>query len=172
MIIQAKQASKQKRKKNQGTRDMAHREKKSSDVAPPQGVSDCKQSRWKEQETEKFSSFSSFSPSQSHLIMPVTSPVSPRVFKAIEKSDIHTLACCREEEIRAILPCLVRMSLIAPLDHSEECIAGRKVILRILSGIEVVNSLVALLSIDFPALEIDVKKEQQLRYEGFCSLGT
>lgn len=95
--------------------------------------------------------------------MPVTSPVSPRVFKAIEKSDIHTLACCREEEIRAILPCLVRMSLIAPLDHSEECIAGRKVILRILSGIEVVNSLVALLSIDFPALEIDVKKEQQLR---------
>ncbi|XP_047468761.1 integrator complex subunit 2-like isoform X2 [Penaeus chinensis] len=95
--------------------------------------------------------------------MPVTSPVSHRVFKAIEKSDIQTLACCREEEIRAILPCLVRMSLIAPLDHSEECIAGRKVILRILSGIEVVNSLVALLSIDFPALEIDVKKEQQLR---------
>ncbi|XP_063858155.1 integrator complex subunit 2-like isoform X1 [Scylla paramamosain] len=95
--------------------------------------------------------------------MPITTPVSPRVFKAIEKSDIHTLACCREEDIRAILPCLVRMSLIAPLDHSEECIAGRKVILRILSGIEVVNSLVALLSIDFPALEADVKKEQQLR---------
>ncbi|XP_071540671.1 integrator complex subunit 2 isoform X2 [Panulirus ornatus] len=95
--------------------------------------------------------------------MPANTPVSPRVFKAIEKSDIHTLACCREEEIRPILPCLVRMSLIAPLDHSEECIAGRKVILRILSGIEVVNSLVALLSIDFPALEVDVKKEQQLR---------
>lgn len=165
----SKQAKKKKKSRNQrhGTPG-----KKSSDVAPPQRVSDCKQSRWKEQETEKFSSFSSFSPSQSHLIMPVTSPVSPRVFKAIEKSDIHTLACCREEEIRAILPCLVRMSLIAPLDHSEECIAGRKVILRILSGIEVVNSLVALLSIDFPALEIDVKKEQQLRYEGFCSLGS
>ncbi|XP_053643818.1 integrator complex subunit 2 isoform X2 [Cherax quadricarinatus] len=95
--------------------------------------------------------------------MPFAAPVSPRVFKAIEKSDIHTLACCREDEIRPILPCLVRMSLIAPLDHSEECIAGRKVILRILSGIEVVNSLVALLSIDFPALEVDVKKEQQLR---------
>ncbi|XP_068239156.1 integrator complex subunit 2 isoform X2 [Palaemon carinicauda] len=94
---------------------------------------------------------------------PVTVPVSPRVFKAIEKSDIQTLSFCREEEIRPILPCLVRMSLIAPLDHSEECIAGRKVILRILSGIEVVNSLVALLSIDFPALEVDVKKEQQLR---------
>ncbi|KAK7076638.1 Integrator complex subunit 2, partial [Halocaridina rubra] len=93
----------------------------------------------------------------------LTAPVTPRVFKAIEKSDIHTLAYCREEEIRAILPCLVRMSLIAPLDHSEECISGRKVILRILSGIEVVNSLVALLSIDFPALEVDVKKEQQLR---------
>ncbi|XP_069974656.1 integrator complex subunit 2 isoform X3 [Penaeus vannamei] len=161
MIMQVKQASKKEKK----SRNQRHGTpgKKSSDVAPPQRGSDCKQSRWKEQETEKFSSFSSFSPSQSHLIMPVTSPVSPRVFKAIEKSDIHTLACCREEEIRAILPCLVRMSLIAPLDHSEECIAGRKVILRILSGIEVVNSLVALLSIDFPALEIDVKKEQQLR---------
>ncbi|KAK4288012.1 hypothetical protein Pmani_030992 [Petrolisthes manimaculis] len=95
--------------------------------------------------------------------MPVCTPVSPRVFKAIEKSDIDTLACCREEEIRPILPCLVRLSLIAPLDLSAECIAGRKVVLRILSGIEVVNSLVALLSIDFPALEVDVKKEQQLR---------
>ncbi|KAG0711640.1 Integrator complex subunit 2 [Chionoecetes opilio] len=94
--------------------------------------------------------------------MPVTTPVSPRVFKAIEKCDIGTLSCCREEDIRGILACLVRMSLIAPLDHSQECIAGRKVILRILSGIEVVNSLVALLSIDFPALEADVKKEQQL----------
>ena len=96
--------------------------------------------------------------------MVVTSPpVTPWVFKAIEKSDIQALSYCREDEIRPILPCLVRMSLIAPLDHSEECIAGRKVILRILSGIEAVNSLVALLSIDFSMLEVDVKKEQSLR---------
>jgi integrator complex subunit 2 len=33
----------------------------------------------------------------------------------------------------------------------------------VLSRIELVNSIVALLSIDFHALELDVKKEQQLR---------
>ncbi|RXG68957.1 Integrator complex subunit 2 [Armadillidium vulgare] len=90
-------------------------------------------------------------------------PVLPHVFKAIEKSDIQRLSLCHENEIRPILPCLVRMSLIAPLDHSEECIMGRKVILCILSGIEAVNALVALLSIDFTALEADVKREQSLR---------
>ncbi|XP_076045426.1 integrator complex subunit 2 [Oratosquilla oratoria] len=95
--------------------------------------------------------------------MALTPPVSSRVFQCIEKCDMHGLAMCREDEMRPILPCLVRMSLIAPLDHSQECISGRKIILRILSGIEAVNSLVALLSIDFPALEADVKKEQQLR---------
>lgn len=93
----------------------------------------------------------------------ISPPVLPHVFKAIEKSDIQRLSFCNENEIRPILPCLVRMSLIAPLDHSEECIKGRKVILCILSGIEAVNALVALLSIDFPTLEADVKREQNLR---------
>lgn len=39
-------------------------------------------------------------------------------------------------------------------------------ILTIVSGMELVNSIVALLSIDFHKLEIDVKKEQQLRQKG------
>jgi integrator complex subunit 2 len=55
------------------------------------------------------------------------------------------------------------MSLISPLDNTRECAEGRKEILTLLSGIELVNSIVALLSIDFHALESDVKKEQQLR---------
>ena len=74
------------------------------------------------------------------------------------------------------------MSLIAPLDQSPACLEGRTSVLQVilkleppgllihsyfftqvLSRIELVNSIVALLSIDFHALETDVRKEQQLR---------
>lgn len=89
--------------------------------------------------------------------------VAPRVFTAIQNVNIKELSKCSQKEIRPILPCLVRMSLISPLDITKACVEGRKEILTILSGIESVNSIVALLSIDFHALEIDVKKEQILR---------
>lgn len=96
--------------------------------------------------------------------MPTKRIVSHRVFKALQNLDVDVLAQCDEEEIRPVLPCLARMSLITPLDQSTECAQGRRVIFRILSGMELVNSIVGLLSIDFHALEVDVKKEQQLRY--------
>lgn len=89
--------------------------------------------------------------------------IAPRVFKAIQNVDITELSKFTPKEIRPVLPCLVRMSLISPLDNTKECADGRKEILTLLSGIELVNSIVALLSIDFHALESDVKKEQQLR---------
>lgn len=89
--------------------------------------------------------------------------VSPRVFTAIQNVDITELSLCSHKEIRPILPCLVRMSLISPLDITKECVEGRKQVLTILSGIESVNSIIALLSIDFHALETDVRQEQQLR---------
>lgn len=89
--------------------------------------------------------------------------VSPRVFTAIQNVDIMELSLCSHKEIRPILPCLVRMSLISPLDITKECVEGRKQVLTILSGIESVNSIIALLSIDFHALETDVRQEQQLR---------
>lgn len=95
--------------------------------------------------------------------MNYTSVVSPRVFKAIQNVDVAELSKCTCKEIRPILPCLVRMSLISPHDITRDCAEGRKEILTLLSGIEHVNSIVALLSIDFHALESDVKKEQQLR---------
>ena len=50
------------------------------------------------------------------------------------------------------------MSLIAPLDQSPQCLAGRARVLQVLSRCETVNSIVALLSINFHELEIDVKK--------------
>ncbi|XP_066600597.1 integrator complex subunit 2 [Prorops nasuta] len=89
--------------------------------------------------------------------------VSPKVFTAIQNVNIKRLSDCPSKEIRPILPCLVRMSLISPLDMTKKCVEGRKEVLTILSGIESVNSIIALLSIDFHALETDVRKEQQLR---------
>jgi integrator complex subunit 2 len=90
--------------------------------------------------------------------------VSPRVFQALQNLDVDNLAECNEEEIRAVMPCLARMSLIGPLDQSSECTKSRRMVFQILSGREIVNSIVGLLSIDFHALEVDVKKEQMLRY--------
>ena len=56
-----------------------------------------------------------------------------------------------------------RMSLIAPLDQSASCLDARTRVLQVLSRCETVNSIVALLSINFHQLELDVKKEQGLR---------
>lgn len=61
------------------------------------------------------------------------------------------------------------MSLISPLDTSGKCTKQKMDILTVISGIELVNSMVALLSIDFHVLEIDVKKEQQLRQKSGTS---
>lgn len=92
--------------------------------------------------------------------------VNPNVFKAIQNVDMEELVKCSEEEIRPVLPCLVRMGLISPLDTSKKCTNMKVQILTIVSSMELVNSIVALLSIDFHKLEIDVKKEQQLRQKG------
>ncbi len=89
--------------------------------------------------------------------------VSPRLFKAIQTVRVDVLAQCGDAELRPALASLVRMSLIASLDTSTRCMAGRNAVLQVLSRIELVNNLVALLSIDFHALETDVRKEQQLR---------
>ncbi|KAK9745533.1 Integrator complex subunit 2 [Popillia japonica] len=96
--------------------------------------------------------------------------VSPKVFRSIQNVNIQELSECSEEEIRPILPCLVRMSLISPLDTSKKCSKQKMDILTIISGIELVNSIVALLSIDFHVLEADVKKEQQLRQKAGSNL--
>jgi len=90
--------------------------------------------------------------------------VSPRVFQALQNFDVEKLSECTEEEIRAVMPCLARMSLITSLDQSAQCVQAKRMIFGILSGREIVNSIVGLLSIDFHALEVDVKKEQILRY--------
>ena len=88
--------------------------------------------------------------------------VQPEAFSAIQNVDVDRLSALPESALRPILPCLVRMSLCAPLDSSARWTLERKKILKCLSGVEVVNSLVGLLSIDFHELEQDARKELQL----------
>lgn len=90
--------------------------------------------------------------------------VPPHVFEAMQNLDVDRLSKCSDEEIRAVLPCLSRMSLIAPLDLSFECTQSKRMVFKILAGREIVNSVVGLLSVDFKDLERDVKNEQSLRY--------
>lgn len=90
-------------------------------------------------------------------------PVQPHVFKALKDVDIPVLLSCSPDEIRPIIPCLVRMALIAPLDVTRYCAEAKKDILTLLSGIDLVNFIISLLSIEFHALEVDLKKEQQMR---------
>ena len=89
--------------------------------------------------------------------------ISPKTFDAIQSIDIDTISSLSEASLRPVLPSLVRMSLCAPLDASAQWTHDRKKVLKCLSGVEVVNSLVGLLSIDFHELEQDARKEQQLR---------
>ncbi|KAK7483426.1 hypothetical protein BaRGS_00025366 [Batillaria attramentaria] len=97
------------------------------------------------------------------LLGGISVPVKTHVFEAMQSVDICALAKCTETELRPVLPALVRMALCSPLDTSDRGANLRRATLKILSGIEVVNNIVGLLSIDFHALEQDVKKEQQLR---------
>ncbi|XP_069040691.1 integrator complex subunit 2 isoform X2 [Lepisosteus oculatus] len=91
--------------------------------------------------------------------------VSPYAFEAMQKVDVARLAALSDPELRLLLPCLVRMALCAPADQSHTWAQDKKLILRLLSGVEAVNSIVALLSVDFHALEQDARKEQQLRHK-------
>ncbi|KFB40539.1 AGAP003033-PA-like protein [Anopheles sinensis] len=90
-------------------------------------------------------------------------PVTAKAFNAMQNLDIAQLATCSQQEIRPLLPCLVRMSLLSPLDNTKSWAEARKQILSLLVGIEVVNNIVSLLQVNYHELEIDVKKEQQIR---------
>ncbi|ESO06329.1 hypothetical protein HELRODRAFT_160493 [Helobdella robusta] len=87
-------------------------------------------------------------------------PYTTTSYPGIQNVDIEMLSMLPEQDLRPILPCLVRMSLCSPLDNSSAWTAKRKLILKCLSGIEIVNNLVSLLSIDFHDLEIATKDRQ------------
>ena len=85
--------------------------------------------------------------------------VTPRVFGAMQTLDITSLASYPENEIRPVLPSLVRMSLLSPLDNTTSSMESRKQILAVLIGIEVVNIIVSYLQVNYHELENDLKKE-------------
>ncbi len=57
-----------------------------------------------------------------------------------------------DHDLRAVLPSLVRMSQCPSLDESQHWQEARKEIQKLLCGLEVVNSIVGLLSVDFGCL--------------------
>lgn len=89
--------------------------------------------------------------------------LSERAFTAVQNLNVAQLSECTADEMRPLLPSLVRMCLLQPYDIPKIAAETRKHILSLLVGMEVVNNLVSLLQVDYHELEIDVKKEQQLR---------
>lgn len=98
------------------------------------------------------------------MFLPV---VTSKAFQAMQNLNIETLVTCTEVEMRPFLPSLVRMSLLPSTDPSATNRSSwpeyQKKILSILVGIETVNNIVSLLQVNFHDLEIEVKKEQQMR---------
>ncbi|XP_053950105.1 integrator complex subunit 2 [Anastrepha ludens] len=89
--------------------------------------------------------------------------ITARVFAAMQNLDIAALSKYPPHEIRPVLPSLVRMSLLSPLDNTESSMESRKQILAVLIGIEVVNSIVSYLQVNYHELEQELKKELQAR---------
>ncbi|XP_013102705.2 integrator complex subunit 2 [Stomoxys calcitrans] len=89
--------------------------------------------------------------------------VTARVFAAMQNLDITALSTYPQNEIRPVLPALVRMSLLSPLDNTKSSMESRKQILAVLIGIEIVNSIVSYLQVNYHELEQELKKELQAR---------
>uniref|UniRef100_H2ZQV9 Integrator complex subunit 2 n=1 Tax=Ciona savignyi TaxID=51511 RepID=H2ZQV9_CIOSA len=90
-------------------------------------------------------------------------PIKSNVFTSMSDLNIQELLRTAKEELRALLPSLVRMSLCPSLDKSAKWQDDRKYLLQLLSDMEAVNEIVSLLSVDFHELEADGRKEQQMR---------
>lgn len=97
-------------------------------------------------------------------------PVNPEVFQRVELGMLDTLNEFTKEDLRPFLPILIRSGLLLVGDISGRPKEFRHGILVPLSDIEAMNLFVALLSVDYTALEGDVKKELQLRYITLISI--
>jgi integrator complex subunit 2 len=97
--------------------------------------------------------------------------VTARAFTAVQNLIVSELISSEiqppytDKEIRPFLSSLVRSSILdsANFDKTREWFEVRKQILLILVESEVVNNIVALLQVNYNDLEVDIKKEQQLR---------
>lgn len=93
-----------------------------------------------------------------------SSCVSARAFGAMQVLNVTEMSQLPAHEIRPVMPSLTRMALLSPMqDNSPQWIETRKKILSILVGVEAVNDIVALLQVNYHEMEIEIRKEQQLR---------
>lgn len=79
-------------------------------------------------------------------------------FQVARNACIEKLEELNDRDIRALLPSLVRMSQCDSLDESVHWKHARKEIQKLLCGLEVVNSIVGLLSVDFGCLRYTENK--------------
>ena len=97
--------------------------------------------------------------------------ISIDTFNAINLLDLNLISKLDEPQLRSILPCLTRMAFCPSLDKSEEWNAKKKQILKIISEMEEVNTIVSLLSVDFQSLDHEIKKiKQKLIIESYGNL--
>lgn len=95
--------------------------------------------------------------------------VSARAFNAVQNLNIKDLLDMKmqpnfsEKEIRPFLVSLVRASILSSTFETTEWQEIRKQILLILVESEFVNNIFGLLQVNYNELEVDIKKEQQLR---------
>lgn len=92
--------------------------------------------------------------------------ISPRVFRCLEIGATTELAEFTQDELLPFLPILARSCLLQPesLEGGGGITPNSTETLTAILEIERMNHVVNMLSVDFLALEIDLKKELQLRY--------
>ncbi|XP_028396376.1 integrator complex subunit 2-like [Dendronephthya gigantea] len=88
---------------------------------------------------------------------------SERCFHVARNVCISKLQELSDHDFRALLPSLVRMSQCPSLDESSHWQEAKKEIQKLLCGMEIVNSIVGLLSVDFGCLRQDCLKEKQIQ---------
>lgn len=94
--------------------------------------------------------------------------VTPKAFSAIHKINTHELQSLSNEEIRPLLPCLARIAFrykfeVSPMGITPITEIERNTILEIIKKHEEINSIISLLSYDFQAMELDLRKELEQR---------
>ena len=89
-------------------------------------------------------------------------------FRFSRNACISKLQELSDHDLRALLPSLVRMSQCPSLDEGLHWQDARKEIQKLLCGLEVVNSIVGLLSVDFGCLRynnlICIKRKLRLNH--------
>lgn len=97
---------------------------------------------------------------------------SKETFELIQSLSYEKIVHLSNSQTRLILPCLVRMSLCDTLDVSKRWVNVRKKLKKMLLGFVEVNELRNLLDFNFGELEVEVKKEMQLRSKSVADVTT